>query len=249
MGGHAEGTAVSNGLTTAARLSAQVERPGSRRVTRIGAAGACGGALTVYLAGCNLKCIHCWAGPDREDPEGTAWMPWAELQRRIQCYRRENRLNASSDRVRLSGGEPVLGERFFDLLEALLVLPGRVYVETNGVVLGAHPAWCERLAGLRERVILKVSLKAGTPEQFERLTGCSRIAWESAWTAVEALHRSGAAFDLNALTRAPELFTSAERAALLSRLEETSPELVGRLEEEALTPYPGTVRRMAGSWH
>jgi len=229
----------------AALLSGLVEAARARRVLRIGAAGACDDAVTVYLPGCNLGCVHCWAGPDREDPVGAAplW-PYATLRERLRRFHRQNRLAAASLRIRLSGGEPILSERFFDLLETMLGLPGRVFVETNGVVLGGHPEWGAWLARLRQRVTLKVSLKAGTAEQFERLTGASREAWESSWTAVQTLLAAGACFDLNALTLAAELFTAAERAALLERLTTIDRRLVDCLEEERLTAYPGTARRM-----
>lgn len=237
---------LTDAFEAARALSDLVERPGARRVLRIGAAAACGGAVTVYLPGCNLGCIHCWAGPDREDPEGAA--PWWEFPRIAACirtFRRENRIDAAADRIRLSGGEPILGERFFELLAVVLRLPGMVFVETNGTVLGAHTEWCEKLAALRDRVFLKVSIKAGTAGQFARLTGCDPIAWESTWRAVESLARAGAAFDLNALSLCRELFSSDERDAMRSRLAAIDSSLAGRLEEEGLTGYPATLRRMA----
>lgn len=232
----------------AARVAALVERPGARRVLRLAAAGACGDAPTLFLPGCNLACVHCWAGTDRETP-GTAggWMSWSAMRATLRRFRARNRLGVPTDRVRLSGGEPVLSERFFDLLEGLLRLPGQVYVETNGTWLGRHSGTLARLASLRGRVFLKVSLKAGTAEQFERLTGTSADAWEAAWDCVAGLHRLGIPFDCNALTGAPELFTTAERRALLERLRGIAPELAGRLEEETLTRYPATVRRMAAA--
>ncbi|MBI3183660.1 MAG: radical SAM protein [Myxococcales bacterium] len=228
----------------ASQLSSRLEGPGARRILRIGAAGACGGALTLYLSGCNLRCVHCWAGEDLERPLSAPMREYAELRGRIESFRRENRLGANPRRVRLSGGEPILSERFFELLEWLLSSPGRIFVETNGVVLGAHPEWTRKLGQLRRRVTLKVSLKAGTKEQFERLTGARSDAFEAGWECIRALRAAGASFSLNALSFAPELFTRSERAALLRKLEQVARGLSSLLEEETLTAYPGTARRM-----
>lgn len=137
-----------------------------------------------------------------------------------------------------------MSRQSLQLIERLSALPGRLFVETNGVLLGARPGWMDRLLACGERVFLKVSLKAGTAEQFERITGAGRSAWEAAWRCVARLHAAGAAFDLNALSLAPALFAPRERRALLDRLDAISPRLRERLQEERLTGYPATRLRM-----
>ncbi|MHB8879772.1 MAG: hypothetical protein ACYC8T_39290, partial [Myxococcaceae bacterium] len=80
-------------LEAARRLSLLVERPGARRAVRLAAAGACGDALTLYVAGCNLRCAHCWAGRELEDPVRRApFVEYARLGPSIALHRRESRL-------------------------------------------------------------------------------------------------------------------------------------------------------------
>jgi len=230
----------------AVAVAAKIEAPGGRLISRLAAGGACHDAPTVFLPGCNLACSHCWAEPGRRDPRGRAAMwTYAGLRRSIVRFRRHNRLGAASDWIRLSGGEPVLSEAFFDLLDVLLSLPGRIYVETNGTLLGAEPTWLDRLIELGPRVRLNVSLKAGTREQFIRITGAEPAAWEAVFACLAGLYAARVPFELNALTRAPELFSAAQRAALLARLAAIHPALCSRLTEEGLTPYPQTLRRMS----
>jgi uncharacterized Fe-S cluster-containing radical SAM superfamily protein len=237
---------LADALAAAAEVSRLVERPDARRVTRVAAAGACGDALTVHLAGCNLACAHCWAGPEREDPARAGFLGHAELARKLRLYRAENRLGASPDSLRLSGGEPLLSERSLELVAALLArLAGRLCVETNGLALGAHPAWVRRLAAHGPRLVLRLSLKAATPAAFERITARAGAGVELPFRALAALGEAGVPFELEALSLEPRLFPPAEREALHARLAALDPRLPDRLCEERLTPYPDTQRRMA----
>ena len=229
----------------AAVVSQEVEDSGRRRVLRVAAAGACDDAPTIHLPGCNLACVHCWAGPDREAPDAWgAFRTWPALRRELSRYRSHNRLDANPEHIRLSGGEPILSGAFFDLLEALLVLPGKVFVETNGIMLGKNPDWIRNLDACRDRVFFKISLKAGTPERFEQITGATRTAFEASWSCVRELWQAQVPFDLNALSLAEELFDRKERETLLDRLASIAPELPARLTQERLTAYPDTIRRM-----
>ncbi|HOX43581.1 MAG TPA: radical SAM protein [Myxococcota bacterium] len=233
-------------LAAAAEVSLRVERPGARRVTRVAAAGACGDALTVHLAGCNLACAHCWAGPEREEPARAGFLTHLELARKLRLLRAENRLGASPDALRLSGGEPLLSELSLALVADLLArLPGRLFVETNGIALGAHPAWARALTAHGPRLFLKLSLKAATPAAFARITGRDGAAVELPFRAAAALLQAGVPFDLEALSLEPRLFPPGEREALHARLRAIDGALPGRLREETLTPYPDTSRRMA----
>lgn len=232
-------------LRRAESLSLELERPGARRLVRVGAAGAFGNALTVYVPGCNLACVHCWAGPEREDPLGCSrWWSYAELRACILRHRRHSRLPASARHLRISGGEAVLGPGVVEFVEALLRLPGRVSLETNGVVFGAQPAVLAALARFGDRLHINMSIKAGTAEQFERITGARAAAWETAWAGLERLRGAGLSFELNALSLAPELFGPEERAGMLLRLDAIDPDLRERLSEEGLSDYPETRRRM-----
>ncbi len=234
-------------LAATAEVSRLVERPDARRVTRVTAAGACGDALAVFLAGCNLACAHCWAGPEREEPTRAGFLSHVALARRLRLFRAENRLGASPDALRLSGGEPLLSERSLALVADLLArLPGRLFVETNGVALGAHPGWARALAAHGPRVEVVLSFKAATAPAFARVTGRAGAGVELPFRAAAALAEAGVPLALEALSLEPRLFPPGEREALHARLAGLDPAFPGRLCEERLTPYPQTVRRLAG---
>ncbi len=238
--------ALFDAMERSCALSGQLERPGARRLVRIGAAGAFDNALTIYVPGCNLACVHCWAGPEREDPIGCSrWWTFDELRQHIRHHRQHSRLPAAAHRLRISGGEAVLSLGVLDLIDALLRLPGRLSLETNGVMLGVQPEIIKGLLSFGGRLHLNLSIKAGTIDQFERITGAKAEAWEAAWAGLDALRRSGMDFELNALSLASELFSQTERGAMLERLDSMDASLRQRLSEERLTGYPDTLRRMA----
>lgn len=229
----------------AAAVAARVQAPGRRLVAKISAAGACQNAPTLFLPGCNLACSHCWAGPGRQDPRGQGSLrTYASLRREIVRFRRHNRLETTGDWIRLSGGEPVLAEEFFELVDSLLSLPGKIYVETNATLLGSRPDWLRRLIAYGPRVRLNISVKAGTGNQYRRITGADSAAWEATFCCLARLWEAEVPFELNALSRAPELFSTAERVALLTRLASIHPDLTRVLVEEVLTGYP----RPQGAW-
>jgi len=80
-------------------------------------------AFFVRLAGCNLACRWCDT-PYARQPEAGKEMALAEILTRFQ----ESRLS----QVLITGGEPLLQEGVYVLIEKILSLGGRVFLETNG---------------------------------------------------------------------------------------------------------------------
>jgi len=96
--------------------------------------------LFFRLAGCNLRCSYCDAGYTREEP-GTPTDIAALL--------------AETDRfpaalIEITGGEPLLQEGVYPLLEALLARDRTVLLETNGSLsLARVPAGVVRIMDLK----------------------------------------------------------------------------------------------------
>ncbi|MBX7186779.1 MAG: radical SAM protein [Vicinamibacteria bacterium] len=94
---------------------------------------------------CNLRCPVCYAesGPDRP-----GFQPLAEVEAMLDAVvRNEGR----PDVVQLSGGEPTLHPRFFEILDAARARPIRhLMVNTNGIRIARDEAFASRLAEYRK---------------------------------------------------------------------------------------------------
>jgi cyclic pyranopterin phosphate synthase len=122
------------------------------------------GALRISLTDrCNLRCQYCM--PEEE----YAWLPrqdlltFEEIERITEIF-----VSVGVDRVRLTGGEPLLRRDLPDLVRRLTGVPGvkDLAMTTNGVLLARH-AESLREAGLHR---LTVSLDTLRPDRFARMT-------------------------------------------------------------------------------
>src|SRR5688500_17575519 len=112
---------------------------------------------------CNLRCSYCM--PEAED----SWVPRAdflhfeEIERVVDVF-----VSLGVDKVRLTGGEPLLRRGVPDLVRLLAARPGiaDLAMTTNGVLLAAH-AGALKEAGLHR---MTVSLDTLDPARFKALT-------------------------------------------------------------------------------
>jgi cyclic pyranopterin phosphate synthase len=111
---------------------------------------------------CNLRCQYCMPEPDY------VWLPrdsilsFEEIQTLVQAF-----VSKGVDRVRLTGGEPLLRRNVPDLVERLAALPGLndLAMTTNGVLL-APQARALRAAGLDR---ITISLDTLDRDRFRQL--------------------------------------------------------------------------------
>ena len=112
---------------------------------------------------CNLRCQYCMPEPEY------VWLPrqdlltFEELTRVVDIF-----VSLGVDRVRLTGGEPLLRRDLARLVRHLAAQPGLadLAMTTNGVHLAAHAAALKE-AGLSR---ITVSLDTLRPDTFTRLT-------------------------------------------------------------------------------
>jgi len=213
-----------------------------RKYTAFYATGVYAGIATGYVVGCCLRCYYCWSGFSRDFPEffGRFHGPREAMEAIVRAARRYG-----VDKARISGGEPTLCKRhLLGLLEAFQDTGLRLFIlETNGILLGADRSYVRALSRF-ERVHVRVSLKAGTPEGFTARTGAVPEAFELPFKAIEALLDEGLSFHVAAMTD-PRIMPEGERKALIERLAEIDPVLAANLEEEICDPYEATLVRMA----
>ena len=115
-------------------------------------------ALIEIVHSCNLACPTCYA----DSPVGAGAkvdaVPLPDLQRRIQgVIDRKGTIEI----LQLSGGEPTLHPRFFELLDWLQANPGIDYVllNTNGVRIARDHAFAAELAARARRRRLQLYLQ------------------------------------------------------------------------------------------
>src|SRR5689334_19770101 len=112
---------------------------------------------------CNLRCSYCMPEPEY------VWLPredilhFEEIEALVDIF-----IGLGVDKVRLTGGEPLLRRSLPDLIARLAARPGirDLAMTTNGVLLAQH-AGALRDAGLHR---LTVSLDTLHPDRFRALT-------------------------------------------------------------------------------
>jgi uncharacterized Fe-S cluster-containing radical SAM superfamily protein len=217
-------------------------RGDKRKYTEFYCVGVYGGIATGYACGCCLRCIFCWVNWSRDYPEkyGVFRSP-AEVFHQLSHAARK----AQIDQLRISGAEPTLGKsHLLGVLERVENSPFRLLIlETNGILIGSDLDYAQQIARFT-KVHARVSLKAGTPEDFTKKTGARPESFDLPFQGIENLIKAGASFHVAAMTADPRIVTKKERQSLLDRLASIDPALVRNLEEEVVNPYHTTLKRL-----
>lgn len=146
-----------------------------------------GGISSADVIGCNLSCRFCWAWYFRNNPRKGRW---------FNPFRAADRLIYIADRyglkfVRLTGAEPTITRKhLISVIEYVVDQGYRFILETNGILLGAYPDYAEELAKY-SKLIVRVSFKGVTPNEFQYLTGVKSNAWYLQLRALENLVEHG----------------------------------------------------------
>jgi uncharacterized Fe-S cluster-containing radical SAM superfamily protein len=214
------------------------------------------GIATGYAVGCCLRCIYCWSNWSRDFPErfGTFYSPKEVAQRLFRAA--EEGITAPGwkryrvltiNKLRLSGCEPTLGKEH--LISVLGYVKDSNYplfiLETNGILLGADGAYVKQLVEFKEKLYVRVSFKAATPEGFTQRTGAIGRYYELPFKALKNLLGEGIYARAAAMTD-PKVMPAAERRMLIERLHEIDPsaQYSTTLEEEQIDAYNTTIKRL-----
>ena len=130
---------------------------------------------------CNIRCIYCM-------PEDVTFLPsseilsFEEIQRTVRLM-----VEMGINRVRLTGGEPLVRRELWRLIESLKSIDGLddIAMTTNGILLEKHAAELKR-AGLDR---LNISLDTLNRDQFKKLT--RRDELDRALAGIAAAKESG----------------------------------------------------------
>ena len=130
---------------------------------------------------CNLRCTYCMA-EDVTFMERSQLLSFEEIARFVQIA-----VPLGIDKVRLTGGEPLMRRDLSRLVRMLCAIPGLrdVGITTNGILLADH---AQELydAGLRR---INISLDTLSPERFRELT--RRDGLEKVIEGILAAKRAG----------------------------------------------------------
>jgi uncharacterized Fe-S cluster-containing radical SAM superfamily protein len=216
-----------------------------------------GGIATGYAAGCCLRCIYCWSNWSRDFPDkfGKFFSPRQVASNLFKAaqegivYSKYWRKKATPEinKLRLSGCEPTLGKKH--LLSILRFVKDSKYplfiLETNGIILGYDRDYVKKLAEFKDKLYVRVSIKAATPEGFTQRTGATGKYYKLPFDALKDLLNEGIYAKAAAMTD-PKFMPKEERELLIQMLDEIDQKTnyPKNLEEEAVDVYDTTIKRL-----
>ncbi len=146
-----------------------------------------GGIATGDVIGCDLSCAFCWSWRFRDNASLGKFRTPEEAFSAIYSIAKSKGFT----QVRLSGGEPTISREHILRLAKLLDEEGLTFIiETNGLLIGYDASYAKDLASLNN-VVVRVSFKGASPEEFHRLTGASSEFYDLQFKALENLVSAG----------------------------------------------------------
>lgn len=214
------------------------------------------GIATGYAAGCCLRCFYCWSNWSRDFPEKfgkfysprqTAQMLFKAAERGITYSDYWRRHIPKISKLRLSGCEPTIGkEHLLSLLQFVKESKYPLFIlETNGIIIGYDKDYAKRLSQFKDKLYVRVSIKAATPEGFTQRTGAEGEFYKLPFQALKNLLDEGIYARAAAMTDS-RIMPKEERQILIQMLEEIDPaaNYSKTLEEETIDTYDTTIKRI-----
>jgi uncharacterized Fe-S cluster-containing radical SAM superfamily protein len=213
-----------------------------RKYTDFYVAGVYGGIATGYAAGCCLRCVFCWVNWSRDYPErfGRFYSPDEAFEALRKVARKRG-----VKKLRISGAEPTIGKsHLLGLLQRVEASEFQAFIlETNGILFGVQKDYVRSVAQFN-KLHVRLSIKAGTPNAFMKKTGAKPGCFEIPFRAIRNLLDAGVNFHVAAMSADPRIMTPDERRSLIDRLVDIYPRLALNLEEEVVDPYKTTLARL-----
>lgn len=217
-----------------------VIRGNKRKYLRFGTTPDYGtGVATAYGLGCNLRCVFCWANETRDnlDLGKDFYSPEEVFAHLSEIIRR----NPKIDKMRISNCETTIGkDHLLEIAELMEKSDHKMFIiETNGIIPGNDESYIKELVKFKKSFI-RVSLRAGTSEEFCRKTGAVPEAFMLPFHAIRKLHEYKANYGVSAMSLDPRFMGPLERISLITRLGEIDPSIVLKMQEEVTFLHPGS---------
>jgi len=135
---------------------------------------------------CNLACLHCI----EESGPGKAFRDELDDSEVFEVLRQL--MEGEVPYLSFSGGEPMIHQRFFDMVEYVCSRGGQLKIETNGHYLTGEN--CQRLAELGVKAV-QVSMDGASRETFNKMR--VRGDFDVALAGIRRLHAAGVPIEIN----------------------------------------------------
>ena len=197
-----------------------------------------GGTTSATEVGCNLRCKFCFSDKPVWKPKKTG-----KLYSPQQVFDglAKNARKYGHKLISASASEGTIGkEHLFELLDLVEQSEFIYILETNGMTLGADPAYCQQLAKYK-RLHVRVSIKGACTDEYFDLTGARP---DSYWLPYEAMRNLiDAGVSCNACLMAS--FSSDEGIEQVkNNLSKVHPGILRSLEIETITLFPKVRERL-----
>ena len=211
-----------------------------RKYYRFRCARYYGGIATADAVGCCFLCAYCWNYLRNLNPGkfGEFYSPAKAGEKILQIMRKKN-----VNKVRVSGAEPILGEKSFEhfckLIETIYDEdPYTEFIlETNGLILGLNEKFCKELA--KYPIFVRVSIKGWDEKSFEKISGAEGKFFIYPLKAIKSLQGCGVEAWPAVMY---EIFRDDGIKALKNKLEEFGIE--SEIEIEYLEAYPFVLKNL-----
>ena len=197
-----------------------------------------GGTTSATEVGCNLRCKFCFSDKPVWKPKQTGkfYTPQQVFDGLANNARKYGHTSISA-----SASEGTLGrQHLHELLELVDESEFAYILETNGMTLGDDKAFAESLAKYRN-LHVRVSIKGCNEDEFHRLTGARKSAYELPFKALQ--HLINAKVSCNACVSV-SFSDAAGRACVESKLESIHPGILRSLEFERIKLFPKVRKRL-----
>ncbi|WP_026966097.1 GTP 3',8-cyclase MoaA [Algoriphagus terrigena] len=137
---------------------------------------------------CNFRCTYCMPVEEMQ------WMPSSKLMSKEEILKMaEVFVGLGVNKIRLTGGEPLVRKEFPEILQGIAKLPVEATITTNGVLIHKHLEGL-KAAGVRS---VNVSLDTLNREKFQKLT--RRDQFDQVWENILLLLEEGFRVKINAV--------------------------------------------------
>ncbi|MEW5761252.1 MAG: radical SAM protein [Candidatus Thermoplasmatota archaeon] len=212
-----------------------------RKYTSFYATGVYGGMATGYAVGCCLRCAFCWVDFSRDFPEKMGeFYSSSEVVRNLIAVAE----NFNVKKCRISNCEPTIGKKhLLGVLEGIEKSKIKLFMlETNGIIFGNDKEYVMEIKKF-EKVHVRLSLKAGDPENFKRKTGAIPEAFELPFKGIKNLIDENVSFHI-AVMSDRRIMDRKEMENLILKIASIDRSLLNSIEEERVDPYDTSLARL-----
>ena len=197
-----------------------------------------GGSISATEVGCNLRCKFCFSDKPVWKPGrvGKFYSPQAVFDGLDRAARKYNTKIISA-----SASEGTLGKQhLLELLELVDQSDYTYVLETNGMILGSDQQYVRDLKRFKN-LHVRVSMKGCCPEEFHKLTGARKSAYDLPFKALKSLIDAGISCNVCLSVSFSE---EASIKAAKRRLCDLWPGLLKSLEVERIKLFPKVRKRL-----